>query len=72
MLIIYSTEASFFQHNPWTHWCICPILANSTIVRKWKWLFMNGWECKSLISTLMELVPQLDRCTEGLGQYVEI
>jgi len=63
MLIIYSNEASFLQHQPLTHWCICPISANFTIVRKWKWLFMNGWECKILISTAMELVPRPNRCS---------
>jgi hypothetical protein len=42
-------------------------IANSTITRKRKWIFLNGRKCKSLISTVMEIstcskVDQMHHC----------
>jgi hypothetical protein len=31
---------------------------------KWKWLFVNGYECKSLISTMTEF---LNACQDGVS-----
>ena len=31
-----SCSSLILQHNSWAHCCICPILANSTRMRKWK------------------------------------
>lgn len=46
ILLIYPTHViTTFQHNPQTLWGhICPILTHSTIIRKCKWLSVNG--CK--------------------------
>jgi hypothetical protein len=31
-------------------------VASSTMMRKWKWLFLKGCKCKSLISTVAEVL----------------
>jgi hypothetical protein len=61
------------HHNPPALWCICPILAHSTIMRKWKWLSVNGFKCKSLIYTVTEfkLIPRWDKCIKVLEDCVE-
>jgi hypothetical protein len=41
--------------NFWGHWGNTCGVTNSTIM-KWKWLFMTGCECKSLISTMIEFL----------------
>jgi hypothetical protein len=42
-------------------------VSNSTIMGKWKWLFMNGYECMSPIFTVTEF---LNPCANGTDSSV--
>jgi hypothetical protein len=47
-------------------------VANSTIMRKWKWLLVNGNKWKSLLSDIMfHLMPGWDKCINVHSNYVE-
>ena len=46
---LFHWKITIFQHI-WAHWFTCPLLAHSTITRKWKRLFENGCKRKSPIS----------------------
>ena len=62
-----SCSPLILQHNSWAHWCICPILANSKQMRKWKWLFENNCKCKRPISTMTEF---LNLCQDGTNASI--
>ena len=45
---LFHISITIFQHNPQTFWRhICPIPTHSTIIRKCKWLSVNGCKYKS-------------------------
>jgi hypothetical protein len=46
----------------------CLELTDSTIMRRWKWLFVNGCKCISSISTVtvFKLAPRWDEFTNVL------
>jgi hypothetical protein len=49
----------------------CIGVANSTIMRKWKWLLVNGNKWKSLLSDIMfQLMPGWDKCINVHSNYV--
>jgi len=46
--------------------------ANSTIMRKWKWLLVNGNKWKSLLSDILfQLMPGWDKCINVRSNYDE-
>jgi hypothetical protein len=42
--------------SQFTEATLCKSLIDSTIMRKWKWLFMSGCKCKSAVSAPIEFV----------------
>jgi hypothetical protein len=49
-------------------------VAEFEIMKKWKWLFVNTCECKSLFSTAPEIFkrkPVWDKCIVVFGGYGE-
>ena len=46
-------------------------IANATIMRKWKWLLVNGCECKSLISTVTEFLKSWNKCFVMLSSMLK-
>ena len=48
--------------------CCSSILgvADSTVVRKWKWLFVNGYGYRRLISAAIKALNLCHQCAEGL------
>ena len=44
---------------------------NSTVMRKWNFIFVNGCEYKNPISALTKLVWKWDECISVLGDHVE-
>jgi hypothetical protein len=44
------------------HMCVCPTMEHYAVMKKWRWVFMNCFENKSLISTAAEF---LKMCQEG-------
>ena len=59
------------------HWKETWEVVCSTLMRKWKWLFMNGCECKSLMSTAKECLKlchgvQMQQCAKELLKSNEL
>jgi hypothetical protein len=49
------------------YWSSALEVTNSTIVRKWEWLFTNSCECRSLISVVTEFYKVMLRWTEYIS-----
>jgi hypothetical protein len=63
MGIQHKWRSKFFKTNT-SQVCLSNTLEVivSTVMKKWKWLFMNGCKCKGPISTVME---RLKLCRTG-------
>jgi len=55
-------------------WTIAIELVVFEIMRKWKWLFVNGNECRNQIFAAAEffISAKLDKCCRPLGDYAAV
>jgi hypothetical protein len=60
---LQTSYSELLDHPPPIAWKV----TDSTIMRKWKWLFMNGCKCKSLICSVTEF---LNLCQNGTNASV--
>jgi len=63
-----ATREEELLEKPKQHLGISP---NSTVMRKWKWLFVSDWECNSLTSSdnIFKNVPICDKYIFLLRDY---
>lgn len=67
MYLVYCSVVITYQQNLQAHWWICPIWANFILMRRWKRLFVNGWEYNSPVPTVTEcLSPFLEETTAAI------
>ena len=45
---LFHSVTTIFRRDFWAYWCICLMLSYSVTLRQWKWLFVNGRECRDV------------------------
>lgn len=71
--LIYYTQLLIFRHNPLRRPWFCPIVAHFLIIRKRKWLFVNGYDYKwpsCIGKDYLNSSHVWKKCITPLGDYV--